>query len=130
MLTCGVDSSDGWSVSRGAEARWRRRGAVRGSACWPGERVSGEKEKEKGSWAVGAGLGQGEWCWAVAWGLGRSVKELAREGKRENGPQWRFMGRTGFGLETGLGFRCWVCWDLRFGPLLLFFSKHTQTKTI
>ena len=42
-------------------------------------RVSGEKEKEKGSWAVGAGLG-------------RSVKELAREGKRENGPQWRFAG--------------------------------------
>ena len=57
-----------------------------------GERVSGEKEKEKGIWAVGAGLGQGEWCWAVAWGLGRSVKELAREGKRENGPQWRFAG--------------------------------------
>ena len=58
----------------------------------PGERVSRKKEKEKGSWAVGAGLGQGEWCWAVAWGLGRSVKELAREGKRENGPQWRFAG--------------------------------------
>ena len=87
----------------------------------PGERVSGEKEKEKGIWAVGAGLGQGEWCWAVAWGLGRSVKELAREGKRENGPQWMFLGRTRFGLETGLGCLCWVCWDLRFGPLLLFF---------
>ena len=71
-------------------------------------RVSGEKEKEKGSWAVGAGLGQGEWCWAMAWGLGRSVKELACEGKRENGPQWMFLGRTGFGLETGLGCRCWV----------------------
>ena len=60
--------------------------------------MSGEKEKEKGIWAVGARLGQGEWCWAVAWGLDRNVKELAREGKRENGPQWMFLGRTGFGL--------------------------------
>ena len=92
-----------------------------GPSCQRVRAVSGKKEKEKGSWAVGAGLGQGEWCWAVAWGLGRSVKELAREGKRENGPQWMFLGRTGFGLETGLGCLCWVCWDLRFGPLLLFF---------
>ena len=46
-------------------------------------RVSGEKEKEKGIWAVGAGLGQGEWCWAVAWGLGRRGGESwARVGKR------------------------------------------------
>ena len=63
-----------------------------GPSCQRVRAVSGKKEKEKGSWAVGAGLGQGEWCWAVAWGLGRSVKELAREGKRENGPQWRFAG--------------------------------------
>ena len=46
-------------------------------------RVSGEEEKEKGSWAVGAGLGQGEWCWAG--------------GKRERadraGPAWEKVKR-------------------------------------
>jgi hypothetical protein len=33
------------------------------------------------------------------------------------------------GLGTGVGCRCWVCWDLRFGPLLLFFfffKPHNQ----
>ena len=35
-----------------------------GPSCQRVRAVSGKKEKEKGSWAVGAGLGQGEWCWA------------------------------------------------------------------
>ena len=106
-----------WRAARG---KGRERGA--------GWALLGQA-RERGSWVElgwtdrGSGLGQGEWCWAVAWGLDRNVKELAREGKRENGPQWMFLGRTGFGLETGLGCLCWVCWDLRFGPLLLFFFK-------
>ena len=66
----------------------QRQGGGGGARCGdqpagPGERVSGDKEKEKGSWAVGAGLGQGEWCWAG--------------GKRERadraGPAWEKVKR-------------------------------------
>ena len=76
----------------------QRQGGGGGARCGdqpagPGERVSGEKEKEKGIWAVGAGLGQGEWCWAVAWGLGRSGGSLGRTGF---GLFFRFLGLVSF----------------------------------
>ena len=86
-----------WRGRKGADVRGRLvrrvehlawcRGKVekagRGAGIGLLGRVSGEEEKEKGSWAVGAGLGQGEWCWAG--------------GKRERadraGPAWEKVKR-------------------------------------
>ena len=51
-------------VERLAWCRGKVEEAGRGAGIGLLGRVSGEEEKEKGSWAVGAGLGHGEWCWA------------------------------------------------------------------
>ena len=65
-----------------------------GPSCQRVRAVSGKKEKEKGSWAVGAGLG-------------RSVKELACEGKKRTGRRGREKG-----LRAGL---VWVLGCYGFG---------------
>ena len=90
-----------------------RAARVAGRAGWAGCARRGAREcgparteGEAGDWAVREGVarsGPGRWVVGRAGqarGLlsvseGRwagSVKELAREGKRENGPQWRFAG--------------------------------------